>query len=159
MALTYPRFIHAQVLMHRLFSRNAASNRARPVRATLRAVRESEWVPSWRYRAEKGMQPSTAAVSDADAAEATGVWQAAKEAACTAAARLDELGIAKELVNRLLEPFQTVDVVMTGDWVAWESFLFLRDHPDAQHEILPRHYCRGLIEAGEFVMPITLTRA
>ena len=39
--LMYPRYIHAELMTYRVFSRNAASSRATPIRVTLNEVREN----------------------------------------------------------------------------------------------------------------------
>jgi hypothetical protein len=39
----------------------------------------------------------------------------------------------KQIVNRILEPFQWMHVVVTS--TEWDNFYELRDHPDAQPEI------------------------
>ena len=54
--LTYPRFIHSEVMTHRAFSRNAASSRAIPVERMIRAVEEKTAMPLVWTTAQKGMQ-------------------------------------------------------------------------------------------------------
>ena len=39
--LEYPRYIHAQLLTHRVFSRNSASSRAIPIEKTLSIMYEN----------------------------------------------------------------------------------------------------------------------
>ncbi|MNL26571.1 FAD-dependent thymidylate synthase [compost metagenome] len=46
---------------------------------------------------------------------------------------LNKLGIHKQLVNRVIEPFGHITVVVTA--TEWNNFLHLRDHKDAQPEI------------------------
>ena len=131
--LRYWRAIHAQVLMHRMFARNVASNRARP---TTRLIDElPDMVPEWRLAAEHGMQPSSARVPADVAERATLVWRLARSYMIASARWLDDLGVAKELINRLLEPFQVITTVMTGTVTWWKHFLSLRCHTDAQLEI------------------------
>jgi thymidylate synthase ThyX len=150
--LRYPRCIHAQVLMHRSFARNAASNRARPVTAMVDDVVARDWVPAWRLRAQRGMQPSAEPVPDDVARVATSLWRAARAAAVDAASRLADLRIAKELANRVLEPFQLIDVVMTGTRSAWDAFVDLRSHDTAQTEIrhLALDIAAALVQADLF---------
>lgn len=52
-----------------------------------------------------------------------GTWDAVKHYAP---------GVSKELVNRLLEPFMWTQVVATGNIEAWQGFVALRGHSDAQ---------------------------
>lgn len=50
----YPRYVHAEFLRHRVISRNAASSRARSVKATLRDVMETPVIPLFTVN-QKGM--------------------------------------------------------------------------------------------------------
>ena len=43
--LRYPRCIHAELMTHRLFSRNAASSRAIPVSKLIQDVMENPFIP------------------------------------------------------------------------------------------------------------------
>lgn len=138
--LRYPRFIHAQVLMHRMFARNAASNRARSLPtfendAQFEAALENELVfyPRPRKR-NKGMKV-TYDVTDHELQAFPGMWKDAARVAYDFARRLQSAGYAKEIVNRLIEPFQMIDVVMTGTYQWWEHFIALRIKDDAQWEI------------------------
>lgn len=45
MLLTYPRFIHGEVMTHRLFSRNSASSRAIPFEKMVKMVEENPFIP------------------------------------------------------------------------------------------------------------------
>lgn len=53
--LEYPRYIHAEVMTHRVFSRNAASSRAIPIAKMIEQVRENTVLPTWTQN-EAGMQ-------------------------------------------------------------------------------------------------------
>jgi len=57
--LEYPRFIHAELMTHRVFSRNAASSRAIPIEKTIEQVLTNPAKPEeWGYN-QAGMQVST----------------------------------------------------------------------------------------------------
>jgi hypothetical protein len=60
--LVYPRFIHAEVMTHRVFSRNASSSRAIPTKRMLAAIAAAEPAKpvDWRMN-ESGMQGFTTA--------------------------------------------------------------------------------------------------
>ena len=49
------------------------------------------------------------------------------------AEKLNAMGLHKQVVNRILEPFQFISVIVTA--TEWENFFCLRDHEDAQPEI------------------------
>jgi thymidylate synthase ThyX len=48
---------------------------------------------------------------------------------------MTELGLHKQLANRILEPFTHISVVLTGTNTAYENFYALRRHPDAEPHI------------------------
>jgi hypothetical protein len=130
--LVYPRFIHAEVMTHRVFSRNASSSRAIPTARMLAAIEAEPAKPvDWRMN-ESGMQGFTTAPEDV-AAEAEAIWNEAMLAAVGYARRLDATGVHKQFVNRLTEPYQHIRVVLTGtDFDNWDG---LRDHADAEPHI------------------------
>ena len=53
--LEYPRFIHAEFMAHRLFSRNAASSRAIPVERAMELIKENTAMPSHWGKNQPGM--------------------------------------------------------------------------------------------------------
>jgi hypothetical protein len=54
--LEYPRFIHAEVMTHRVFSRNAASSRAIPVHKMVDLVMDNPAMPIHWGKNQAGMQ-------------------------------------------------------------------------------------------------------
>ena len=56
--LTYPRFIHSELMTHRVFSRNSASSRAIPFEKMVRMVEEDPFIPIAWQKDHKGMQGS-----------------------------------------------------------------------------------------------------
>ena len=125
MELVYPRFIHSELMTHRVFSRNASSSRAIPTKRAIRMIREHPAVPaSWRMN-QPGMQGYEVA-SDEVIAKAQGIWIEAMEAAIIYAEAMDELGIHKQVVNRITEPYAHIKVVLTS--VYWDNWNGLRNH-------------------------------
>lgn len=130
--LVYPRFIHSELMTHRVFSRNASSSRAIPVKRALQMIRDNPAVPySWRLN-QPGMQGYEVA-GDAVAQTAQGIWISAMIDAIKWAERMDALGIHKQTVNRITEPFSHIKVVLSSTyWANWDG---LRDHPAADPTI------------------------
>lgn len=130
--LLYPRFIHSEFMTHRVFSRNASSSRAIPVAKIIDAIITDPAVPvSW-GKNQKGMQAEEN-VSDELAAQAHHAWVNGAQAAIVTAQALIDLGIHKQIANRVLEPWAHISVIVTA--TEWENFFELRDHKDAQPEI------------------------
>lgn len=130
--LTYPRYIHSEFMTHRVFSRNASSSRAIPVKRMIEQVRENAVIPPKVFMNQKGMVGET----EADPVTVTAfhvLWEEAAENACKTAEMMERLGIHKQHVNRILEPFQFIKVIVTA--TDWYNFFVLRLAPDAQPEI------------------------
>lgn len=128
--LRYWRAIHAEFMTHRAFSRNASSSRAIPVAKMIEQVRNWPAGPIYWGRNQAGMQ---AGVEVDDVHEAASRWHTAAMDAAMHAERLALMGLHKQVANRLLEPFQFIEVVVTA--TDWDNFFELRCHPDAQPEI------------------------
>jgi hypothetical protein len=146
--LEYPRFIHSEFMTHRSFSRNAASSRAIPVKKVIELVENTPAMPIHWGMNQAGMQAKE---------ELTGLclettqfeWVSASKNAMWSATRLNTLGAHKQIVNRILEPFQMIRVVCTA--TEYDNFFYLRYHADAQPEI--SELARVMWEAREQSIP------
>jgi thymidylate synthase ThyX len=125
--LRYPRFIHAEFLTHRAFSRNSSSSRAIPVERMIQDVIDDPAMPIHWGSNKPGMQ----AGEELESGEIE--WNLAAASAEHHARRLARMGYHKQIVNRILEPFAHINVLVTA--TDWDNFFALRDHPDAQPEI------------------------
>jgi thymidylate synthase ThyX len=127
--LVYPRFIHSEVMTHRVFSRNAASSRAIPFAKMAETVLTNPAMPVKWGSHQKGMQSGDEIV---ETNHAVSIWHSACEEAVYHAQKLDTLGVHKSITNRLLEPFAHMTTVVTA--TDWHNFFVLRAHKDAQPE-------------------------
>lgn len=132
MELEYPRFIHAEFMTHRVFSRNSASSRAIPVAKVIEQVRTNPAMPVHWGKNQAGMQ-ATEELDSEPKAQSMALWLCAATDAANRAEQLLAQGLHKQVVNRILEPFQLMKVVVTS--TEWNNFFWLRDHADAQPEI------------------------
>jgi len=130
--LRFPRFILAQFNTHRVFSRNAASSRAIPTAKLIEQVRTDPVVPLRWGRNRPGMQ-ATEDLSAPEQDRALSAWLRARDAALSEAEFLADLGVHKQVVNRILEPYLHVDVIVTA--TEWDNFFSLRLDDAAQPEI------------------------
>ena len=130
--LKYPRLIHSEFMTHRVFSRNASSSRAIPVAKMIEQVRTDPAMPIHWGSNQPGMQ-ARVELEGNDRLRAIARWQLAAEAAASHAEVMMELGLHKQVANRILEPFQWIHVIVTA--TEWDNFFSLRAHPDAQPEI------------------------
>ena len=152
--LRYPRFIHAEFMTHRVFSRNASSSRAIPVQKQIDMIREDTAMPSHWGKNQSGMQAEEE--NDAEVRlhrrvpighdggmqeyiyrekghTAEEAWCLARDRAVEIAQAFHDAGYHKQVVNRILEPFSHISVVCTA--TDFDNFFWLRRHKDAQPEI------------------------
>ena len=125
LVLTYPRIIHAEMLTHRMFSRNASSSRAVPVQKMIEAVKNNTFCPFEFQKAHKGMQGSEY-FTDEDKEDCIKLWLESAELALQQAEKMKEKGITKHIINRILEPYQYYSVLITGSKESWDNFFELR---------------------------------
>ncbi len=130
--LTYPRFIHAEFMTHRMFSRNASSSRAIPVKKQISMVLKNPAMPLAFAANKSGMQAG-ATFGPLKQLLCRTVWRGACYAAVFFATLMEKLNIHKQYANRILEPFSHITVVCTATDFA--NFFALRVHKDAQPEI------------------------
>lgn len=128
--LKYWRAIHSEVMTHRVFSRNASSSRAIPIAKMIDQVRHDPAGPIHWGKNIPGMQ-AREEVEDIESAR--WAWVVAATEAADRAEKMAGLGLHKQVVNRILEPFQYIHVVLTG--TEFYNFFDLRAHHAAQPEI------------------------
>lgn len=149
--LEYPRFIHSEFMTHRVFSRNASSSRAIPIMKMIQAVIDNPAMPIHWGKNQAGMQ-AREQLEDRYQLQAQLLWKAARDSAVEHARTMMALGAHKQIVNRILEPFTHIKVIVTATDFA--NFFALRDHEDAQPEI--RELARVMKAAMETSTPKSL---
>lgn len=130
--LTYPRFIHAEFMTHRVFSRNASSSRAIPVKKQIKEIMNNPAMPIAFAANKAGMQAGDS-FGPLKQWACRVVWRAACYAAVFFAKCMEKLNIHKQYANRILEPFAHITVICTA--TDFDNFFSLRVHPAAQPEI------------------------
>lgn len=128
----YPRFIHAEFMTHREFSRNASSSRAIPVKKMIEQVRRDPAMPIHWGANQPGMQADNRLEPEKEAI-AQEQWVEAAWNAANIAEAMGYNGLHKQVANRILEPFQWMHVIATTSNTS--NFFGLRRHKDAQPEI------------------------
>lgn len=137
MQLRMHRFILPELNTHRMFSRNTSSSRAIPTHKLLDMVMHETAMPvRWGINGP-GMQDH-GILEYEEETYARSLWANAAESAAHYAQRLLELGVHKQVTNRLLEPFMWANTIVTA--TEWEGFFKLRAHEDAQPEFADLAY-------------------
>ena len=129
---TSPKWMLAELNTHRVFSRSSGSSRAIPLDTMIRRVQAFPYIPYHWGKKQDGMQAKeevTGAVKEAALKE----WLRARDQAVETARTFEQLGLHKQLANRVLEPWAYIDTIITS--TEWDNFFELRDHPDAQPEM------------------------
>lgn len=129
--LVYPRFIHSELMTHRVFSRNAASSRAIPIKKMVETIRQAPAEPVEWGSNKPGMQAGEV-LEPQNEVRARALWVDATEAACNFAEQLADLGVHKQVANRVVEPYAHMTTLVTA--TEFENFFALRAHPEAQPE-------------------------
>lgn len=141
--LRYPRFIHSEFMTHRVFSRNASSSRAIPVKRKLVSTVQDLAYPLYWGSNLPGMQAGEELPPEV-AAQCKAIWEDMAAYCQAGVQKLAELGLHKQWANRPSEWFSHITVLVSS--TEWDNFMELRDHPDAQPEI------RALAQAMKSVM-------
>ena len=159
--LEYPRFIHSEIMTHRLFSRNAMSSRAVPIKKMIEQVRNNPATPIHWGKNQPGMQAEDE-IRGVIHAYLNGIyfdtttedfWKESANGAAEYAEAMCETGLHKQIVNRLLEPFQMMKTVLTSTEI--DNFFWLRCHKDAQPEIKELADC--MYKAMQESVPVLLS--
>lgn len=131
MELRYPRIIHSELLTHKRSSRNSASSRAIPIAKMLADIERDPFVPIHWGAAQSGMQAYQEVSADVQALARQKIL-AHKEQAILLCRELTDLGLAKQIVNRYIEPWMWITVVVSGTTSAWANIFALRCHHKAE---------------------------
>lgn len=151
--LEFPRFILAELNTHRMLSKNTASSRAIPTIKMIEMVSSNPVFPVEWGKNQPGMQAGESLSEDkiilsyysnegiflnipvyvSETESAKRIWLNARNNAINSAKELYELGVHKQIVNRILEPWLLCRSIVSG--TEWGNFFALRAHTDAQPEI------------------------
>ena len=149
--IEYPRIVMSEFNTMRAISKNSSSSRAIPVSKMLEHTKQVNLKPIYFGSKKSGMQAGDELVGE-DLQYAKSTWESALHSMVHSAKILDGCGVAKEVCNRLVEPFQLVKVVCTA--TDWDNFFNLRLHPDADPNICMLAY--KMYQAMQESKPIEL---
>jgi thymidylate synthase ThyX len=153
------RFVLAEFNTHRVFSRNSSSSRAIPIKKQIERIQKDPAFPvAWGIN-QAGMQAERN-LSISRSRKARWIWKRASKKAIKSAKLLDDLGVHKQITNRILEPFMWHTVIVSS--TDWEGFFEQRCNKLAQPEIrevaLAMQYAYSksvpdFITTGEYHLP------
>ena len=142
LSITFPRIILAEVNTHRMLSKNTSSSRAIPFKKMVEAVQNDPFIPIAWQKNHSGMQGTEYITDKRHYNLAIGTWLMARDEAVKRASELNSglskllpngeskvltnIGVTKQLANRLLEPFMWTTMLITGSKEGWDNFFRLR---------------------------------
>lgn len=124
--LTYPRCIHSELMTYRMMSVNSASSRAIPVDKLIAVIEETPFYPCYFQLQHKGMQGNLYADYSIEQ-KAFKCWNESLHHSVKIAKELSK-DVTKQIVNRLIEPYQYHCCLITGTRESFEH-LFLQRCP------------------------------
>lgn len=160
--ITYPKFVHNELMTHRMFSRNTASSRAIPYKKTRDQVMTDPVLPVWWGKNQAGMQAKEE-LDEVTRGHAEYQWLVARDEAIFRADELNRLGAHKQIVNRVIEPWMWITAIVTS--TNYDNFFHLRCHSEAQPEIqkiafmmrdLYYNHCPNMLFEGQWHLPYIL---
>lgn len=128
--LTYPRFIHSEIMTHRILSKNSASSRAIPFKKMVEQVENDPFIPIKWMKDHSGMQGEEYLEDFQDIEDAINDWLIGRDKAVESAKSLNSRNITKQICNRKLETYLWHTIILTG--TEFENFFALRAHPAAE---------------------------
>lgn len=154
--LVYHRNIHAELMTHRMFSRNAASSRAIPFS---KMKEQCTAMPIFYGKNQSGMQ-AFEELDEEHKQASIGVIEGMRHAVISGVQALVNLGNHKQTYNRYLEPFQMMKTIVTA--TSFDNWFWLRKHEAADpliHELAKCMYQAFTeskpqeLKAGEWHLP------
>lgn len=138
--LKYPRFVHSELMTHRLFSRNSASSRALPTAKLLKQIMEEPVIPIHIGANQKGMQADQEITED-QRKEFIQDLLLLRNSAATFVAKWDSI-VHKQVVNRYVEPWMWITIILTA--TEFGNWFNLRYHKDAEPHV--QHFAEMMWE-------------
>lgn len=126
------RFVLAEFNTHRVNSRNFQSSRACPVEKMIANIVDDDVFPLHWGKNQKGMVANQE-VDEQTKIDAKIIWSNARAQAIKHTRMLIDIGIHKQVANRLLEPFMAITGIVTA--TDYDNFFAQRCHSDSQPEI------------------------
>lgn len=138
--VTFPRIILSELNTHREFSKNTSSSRAIPFSKMVEAVQNNPFIPFAWQKHHKGMQ-GTEYFTKEEEKGAKLEWVDALDQAIKYSKHIYEVGVTKQLANRLLEPFMWVRMIVTTSRPGLDNFFELRcPRYELLSEGMPMHF-------------------
>ena len=151
--LEFSRLILSECNTHGAIEKNTSSSRAIPVSKMLDHILEQNLKPIYFGSKKSGMQAGNE-LTDEGLDFVKCVWGSSLESAVEYAEMLDKAGVAKEVTNRITEPYQLIKAVWSA--TDWDNWFNLRLEKDADPNICMLAY--KMYEALSKSVPVLLKK-
>lgn len=131
--LTFWRPILPELSRHRVLSMSVRSSRATPIDKLIKEVQESPWGPREWGKNQAGMVAEESFSDERFIKNFEYIWYQTANFAGQMAKTLADVGVHKQIVNRMLEPYSCTHAIVSG--TEWGNFFKLRTAPDSQPEM------------------------
>lgn len=123
--LDYPRIVHAELMTHREFSRNASSSRAIPTKTILERVMSDPAMPTFFGKNQAGMQDAGEHFELINGYTPQEWWKLMALSAAKFSEGFADAGYHKQVANRGTEFAQNIKVVVTA--TSYDNWFWLRE--------------------------------
>lgn len=131
--IVYPRYIHADLMSHRCFSRSASSSRATPFCVTINEVKTDPVFFDELGKNQSGMQAKETLSKD-EAQSFKEDWSSLGRLVADRVEQMEnKYHLHKQILNRALEPWSRIHALITS--TEWSNFFALRLSGFAQPEM------------------------
>jgi hypothetical protein len=145
------RPLHSELMTYRRCARNASSSRAVPFSKNLYKVDNEPYLPNLIGLEKKGMNPGDMLEGD----DLMFVHDEICDMITDVIKRLkvmESMGVHKSILNRYLEPFNTINVLMTGSADHWLHLFEQRCNPNSEPNL--RVLCEEMRDAYKASTPV-----
>lgn len=119
--LTYPRIILSEVNTYKMLEKNTSSSRAIPIEKMIEVVEKEPFIPIAFQKQHKGMQGTEYITDEKEIESCVNLWLDGRDSALSVIDEfIDLVGVTKQVLNRIIEPWMWVTQLCTGTRESFE---------------------------------------
>ena len=119
--LTFPRIILSEVNTYKMLEKNTSSSRAIPIEKMIEVVEKEPFIPIAFQKQHKGMQGTEYITDEKEIESCVNLWLDGRDSALSVIDDfIDLVGVTKQVLNRIIEPWMWVTQLITGTRESFE---------------------------------------
>lgn len=119
--LTFPRIILSEVNTYKMLEKNTSSSRAIPIEKMIEVVEKEPFIPIAFQKQHKGMQGTEYITDKKEIESCVNLWLDGRDSALSVIDEfIDLVGVTKQVLNRIIEPWMWVTQLITGTRESFE---------------------------------------